>query len=40
MSNLTHTRHGNPWSQHPFYVVGQYGVLCAVKWWRFLALFE
>jgi len=22
------------------YVVGQHGVLCQVKWWRFFALFE
>jgi len=33
-------RHNNLWSQHDLYVVGQHGVLCEVKWWRFVALFE
>jgi len=27
-------------TQYDLYVVGQHGVLCEVKWWRFVALFE
>jgi len=33
-------RHSNTWSKHDLYVVGQYGVLNEVKWWRFVELFE
>jgi len=33
-------RNNNLWSQYDLYVVGQHGVLCEVKWWRFVALFE
>jgi len=33
-------RNSNLWSQYDLYVVGQYGVLCEIKWWKFVALFE
>jgi len=32
--------HRNPWPQYNLYAVGQHGVLCQVKWWRFGTLFE
>jgi len=32
--------HSNLWSQYDLYVVRQHGVLCKVKWWRSVALFE
>jgi len=33
-------RHSNLQSHYDLYVVEQRGVLCEVKWWRFIALFE
>jgi len=30
----------NLWWQYDLYVVGHHGVLCEVKWWRFVVLFE
>jgi len=36
----TEWRHSNLWSQYDLCVVGQHGVMCEVKWWRFVALFE
>jgi len=33
-------RHSYLWSHYDLYAVGQDGVLCEVKWWRFVALFE
>ena len=32
--------HSNLWSQYDLYVLGQHGILCKVKWWRFVTLFE
>ena len=33
-------RHSNLWSQDDLYVMGQHSILCEVKWYRFVALFE
>jgi len=33
-------RHSNLWSHYDLYVFGQLGVLCEVKWWRFVGLFQ
>jgi len=32
--------HSNLWSWCDLCVVGQHGILCEVKWWRFVALFK
>jgi len=33
-------RHTNLWLHYDLYGVGQSGVLCEVKWWRFAVLFK
>jgi len=33
-------RYSNLWSHYNLCVVGQHGIQCEVKWWRFVALFE
>jgi len=34
------SRHSNMWSYCDLYVVGHDGVLCEVKWWQFVELFQ
>jgi len=32
--------HSNLWSHYNLHVVGQHGILCEVKWWRFVTLLQ